>query len=323
MNAYQRALRDFQDFSDDVSRSSYKSIYDALARLASTLVPGTPFGDLIADLPRLDFDRWYAEQEATMGGMAGSADLTWPIDRMERLALQVELMQRLGTGKLDVLTFAHTFLSASSRFDDHVSEFVAQVFRSFARDFLRFAHDDAVFTKGLKEVADLPPDANMDELAVFISHSGADARVAKALVSLFEKSLKISARQIRCTSIDGYRLPAGANTNDVLRTEVFGARLFIGIITPGSLASTYVLFELGARWGARKPLYPILAGGATSAILKSPLSELNALSAANADQVRQLIEDAAAALSIRIEPMASFSEAIDAVVSAASIAPAT
>lgn len=320
MNAYQSALRDFQDFADDVSRASYKTIEDALGRLASTLVDGTPFGDLIAELPAVDFDSWYAAQEATMGGMVASADLTWPNNRRERLALQVELMQRLGTGKLDVTLFAHTFLSASSRYDDHVSEFVAQVFRAFARDFLRFAHDDATFAARLKEEADLPRRTDMEELAIFISHSGGDVHVATALVALFEKSLKISARQIRCTSLDGYRLPIGADTNDVLRTEVFGARLFIGIITPSSLISTYVLFELGARWGARKPLYPILAAGATADLLKSPLRELNALSAGSADQLRQLVEEAAAALSVRVEPMASFSAAIEDVVSASNLA---
>lgn len=323
MNAYQRALRDFQDFSEDVSRANYHTIDDALRRLASAMVPGTPLGDVVRELPAVDFDQWYATQAATGGSMVGSAELAWPADRLERLAMQVELVRRLGSGQLDLLSFSHTFMWASSRHDDNISEFVQQVFRPFARDFLRFVHDDSAFEQGLKRKADLPSEATMDELTLFISHSGADSAVAKALVELFEKALKISARQIRCTSLDGYRLPAGADTNEVLRTEVFGAKLFVGLLTPTSLSSTYVLFELGARWGARRPLFPVLAGGTTTTDLKPPLSGLNALSASSGDQIRQLVEDASASLSMRVEPTASFTPAIEALVSASSSVPRT
>lgn len=317
MNIYQRALRDFQDFADDVSRANYRTIDDALQRLASTMVPGTPIGDLVHTLPHVDFDSWLAEREATMGGMVGSATLEWPSDRRERLAMQVELIRHVGSGQPNVVDFAHTFMWVSSKFDDNIAEFIQQVFRPFLRDFLRFAHDDAIFEAGLRQKADLPPEAKMDDgIALFISHASADVDVARALIALFEKSLKLSARDIRCTSVDGYRLPTGADTNDLLRTEVFGARLFVALLTPASLKSAYVLFELGARWGARRPLFPILASGASASDLKAPLSGLNALSASNHDQVRQLVEDAAAALSQRIEPMASFSTTVDALVSA-------
>jgi hypothetical protein len=160
-----------------------------------------------------------------------------------------------------------------------------------------------------------------DDLTLFISHSSNDAVIAKALITLFEKALKISARKIRCTSVDGYRLPAGVDTNEVLRTEVFGAKLFIGLITPTSVSSPYVLFELGARWGARRPLFPVLAGGATAGDLRAPLSALNALSASIPDQTRQLVEDVAAALASPLEPMASFSNEVDAVVAASKSGP--
>jgi hypothetical protein len=82
VNAFQRSLRDFQDFSDDVSRANYHTVDDALRRLASTMVPGTPLGDVIRILPGVDFDRWYATQSATGGSMVGSADLLWPGDRL-------------------------------------------------------------------------------------------------------------------------------------------------------------------------------------------------------------------------------------------------
>lgn len=318
MNVYQRALRDFQDYADDVSRSRYRTFDDAIRRFASTLVGTTPLGDVVAQLPQVDFDQWYNAQLTTVRSMVGSGTLTWPDDRRERLAVQVELVRRLASGKPDILDFTQNFMYTRNDFDDNTAEFVQQIFRPFVRDFLRFVHDSPSFSNGLRQRESLEePEVTMaDDLALFISHSARDAEIAKALVTLFEKALKISARRIRCTSVDGYRLPAGADTNEVLRTEVFGAKLFIALLTPNSLNSPYVLFELGARWGARRPLYPVLAGGAIPAHLNAPLNGLNALSASVADQVRQLVEDASEALSERLEPMASFSAEVEAVVGA-------
>ena len=233
-------------------------------------------------------------------------------------------MRGLAAGRPDILEFTHHFMWARNDFDDNVAEFVQQVFRPFTRDFLRFAHDTPAFAAGLRGTAVTSPDDGApvaDELTLFISHAGADASTAKALVLLFEKALKISARRIRCTSVDGYRLPAGADTNEQLRTEVFDARLLIGLVTPASLASHYVLFELGARWGAKRPLFPVLAGGTRARDLRAPLSGLNALDLAAVDQVRQLVEDVSGALAAPLEPMASFSAQVDAVVTAAATPP--
>jgi hypothetical protein len=73
--------------------------------------------------------------------------------------------------------------------------------------------------------------------------------------------LHVEKQAIRFTSVDGYRLPAGANTNEQLRREVLGSEVFIGLISRKSLESAYVLFELGARWGKNEFMAPVLAPG--------------------------------------------------------------
>ena len=142
-------------------------------------------------------------------------------------------------------------------------------------------------------------------MRVFISHSGKDATLAKSLVNLLQKSMRLSSDDIRCSSVDGYRLPGGVSTDERLRTEVHDAELIVGLITPDSIKSLYVAFELGARWGAKKPMIPILASGATPAHLAGPLSGINALSCSNESQINQLVEEVASYLGIVPESASS------------------
>jgi hypothetical protein len=126
---------------------------------------------------------------------------------------------------------------------------------------------------------------------IFISHSHEDKDVATQLIEFLRSALDIEAQRIRCTTVDGYRLPVGTPTNEGLRVELLEAQAFVVLVTPNSLESKYVFFELGARWGARKPLAPILAAGATINNLKEPLSSLNVLSCNEPSQLHQLISD--------------------------------
>jgi len=107
-------------------------------------------------------------------------------------------------------------------------------------------------------------------LSVFISHSGKDAELALRLIDLLQAGLRLNANEIRCSSVDGYRFPVGVNTQDKLREEVNAAKVVVGLITPSSLNSYYVMFELGARWGANRFIAPLLAG-VNRSDLKEPL----------------------------------------------------
>ncbi len=137
---------------------------------------------------------------------------------------------------------------------------------------------------------------------VFISHSGADSWLAGQLVNLLRSSLDLRSWQIRCTSVDGYRLPAGADIDEQLRREVLESRVFVSILSPSSLGSVYVLFEVGARWGTGQRLFPLLAPGMEAGALSAPLSGLNALSCESAGQLHQLISEVAKTLEITPEP---------------------
>jgi hypothetical protein len=131
---------------------------------------------------------------------------------------------------------------------------------------------------------------------IFVSHSSRDEELAKRLVTLIRSALNMPATGIRCTSVDGYRLPVGISVDEKLRQEIHDSNAFIVLLTPNSTASLYVLFELGARWGIRKPLIPLLSGGSATSLLNGPLSAINGLSCDNEAQLFQFVADLAAML---------------------------
>jgi hypothetical protein len=59
------------------------------------------------------------------------------------------------------------------------------------------------------------------------------------------------------------------------------------------------IFELGARWGAKLQLKPLVAAGKAPGSLKAPLSSLNALSCDDTEQLIQLIREIASKLGLQ------------------------
>jgi hypothetical protein len=87
--------------------------------------------------------------------------------------------------------------------------------------------------------------------------------------------------------------------------EVNDVKVLIGLITRNSLSSPYVLFELGARWGAGLFMVPLLAG-VTPEEVRGPLSGLNALSCSVEAQLHQMLADVSNRLEIPVQSVASY-----------------
>lgn len=149
---------------------------------------------------------------------------------------------------------------------------------------------------------------------IFISHSNKDADIAEAMIKIFRSAMNLPSEGIRCTSVNGYRLPIGASTEEQLRIEIHEAKVLIGLITSASLKSHYVLFELGARWGANNFLAPVMAGSVNPSDLPGPLTGRNAINCNDSGQVQQLVDDIAQHLQRKLDGRASFQKYIDELV---------
>lgn len=136
------------------------------------------------------------------------------------------------------------------------------------------------FIDGLPPVANDPDPQKggpMSTIKIFISHAQPDHVVAKAFAHMIEGALVVPDGAIRCTSVDGYRLSPGDHGSERLRTDIVGCDVLVGLITEKSIASGYVVMELGAAWVLQKTTCAVLAPGVEFSRIPGPLVERHAI----------------------------------------------
>ena len=131
-----------------------------------------------------------------------------------------------------------------------------------------------------------------ESVEVFLSHSSKDLMLAEAVVELLTSSIDLLG-VVRCTSAFGYSLDIGTGVARKLRKEIDECDVFLTLISVNSLSSQFCLFEMGAAWGLKKKIKPILAPNFDTSHLKPPLSDLNCLKWTSQDNWTSLIKDVA------------------------------
>lgn len=259
-----------------------------LPRLAHILTQNKVFVEMLNELPK-------AHIQDLLDCIANdSFDGTdFPIEPKARLSEQLAILILSGNGKIDLWDFTDKFFRRNGG-----SKFWDEIFFPATRDLMRYAVSQQKHFNDRKKLNKTVErqKINMSKnysLDLFISHSSKDKQLAKSLIEFLCTALAIPHERVRCTSVNGYKLSAGAKTESVLQKEIRKARCFIGLITPDSLKSQFVLFELGARWGTDEHLVPILGNGIKTRALRPPLSNLNALNSACESEMEQLVHDLA------------------------------
>lgn len=133
---------------------------------------------------------------------------------------------------------------------------------------------------------------------IFISHRHKDEALASALVDLLDAAFLIEQEDIRCTSVQPYTLAPGDRTSEQLRIEISRADVVIGLLSPDTSESKYVLAELGASWGCEVPTFPLLIRGARFEDVPEPLSERTSVSLEETSNCMRLIDEIA-----RVSPL--------------------
>jgi hypothetical protein len=128
-------------------------------------------------------------------------------------------------------------------------------------------------------------------IRVFISHSADDEDLTQAFISLLEAAFHFEERDVRCTSLPGYKLRTGTHTSTQLKQELNDAELVLCILTPVSTESEWVRFELGAAWAMNEKWVVPLLAGLDYDELPGPLREVHAIKATDSDGIYQLLDE--------------------------------
>lgn len=135
-----------------------------------------------------------------------------------------------------------------------------------------------------------------DNIRVFISHSAKDEKIAAALIDCMAKSMVVPDGGIRCTSVAGFKLRVGDDANETLRSNLEHASIVIGLLSPESLASGYVIMELGAAWGLKRLTCAILTAGVEFRKIPGPLAGKHAILASSESDMAAFMEQMAQVL---------------------------
>jgi hypothetical protein len=128
-------------------------------------------------------------------------------------------------------------------------------------------------------------------IKIFISHANADEQLASALVDCIFSCMVLEDEDVRCTSVSGHKLPIGGDTATILRDELDETSVVVGLLTKNSISSSWVLFELGSTWGAKKKIQPLLADDISYQDLPGPISGSHAGRLADKNDLSQFFEE--------------------------------
>ena len=151
-------------------------------------------------------------------------------------------------------------------------------------------------------------------IKIFISHAASDEGLASALVNCIYACMILEDEEVRCTSVTGHKLPIGGDTATILRDELANSAVVIGLITRNAIISSWVLFELGATWGAKKKIQPLIANDTDFKDLPGPLVNNHACKLSSKDDLMQFIDELAKAISAKLRTTPKRNSAIDALI---------
>ncbi len=312
------AIADFKAWLDDArSARSADKIPEHLKRLAFLSAKNSTLHHIFTFiLPSADIGSILERfKNVESVGFSRLVSIEWPIDPDARLAMQFALLIAVGEARIE---WNRLFEYSFGTYGD----FLAELFIPATRDFERLLK--RIKQEILSQVPDEAAKAKLSmatrpqfSLDLFISHSSKDEQIAKALIEFLRFTLAIPPERVRCTSVDGYKLSAGVPTELELKREIHESRCFIGLVTPNSLQSSFVLFELGARWGSGARLIPVLAARQKASELRPPLSTLNALDCEKGQEMEQLVHELARELGKNVPLPATYESQLKALVQAA------
>jgi len=155
----------------DLQRSDYQSFQRPLRQLARLLNHDELKHANTTLTVGVDFDAFLSACNLTQGGMQGSAELLWPDDSREDLALRLLLVSKVGEDPEFAIRISHTFFTNGSKIIAAIHGMTRQLIIPFVRDYHAY-----VLAGGRQDIKLIFPVSNR----VFIVH-GHDAEARETV----------------------------------------------------------------------------------------------------------------------------------------------
>jgi hypothetical protein len=107
---------------------------------------------------------------------------------------------------------------------------------------------------------------------IYISCSAEDSLTAGTLKSFLAAVLDIAPDKISLACLHDEKLAGGGEISERLREAIGSCGVFFAMVTPASMTSDWVLFELGAAWALGKKIILLFLDGADFRDLPEPLA---------------------------------------------------
>lgn len=178
------ALTDINHAILDLQASDFNT-YDRPLKQLGLAVQDAELREINADLKAgLDFDQFMKDSESD-GGMAGSDQLDWPLERAKVLGLTLIMIERAAADPDWFLNFAHQFYYAGSKHIAVIRKAVASAIIPFGRDYRAYVEARLKPVKATRTAGDF------DTTKVFIVHGHEEA--PREMVARFIESLGLEA----------------------------------------------------------------------------------------------------------------------------------
>ncbi len=172
-------LAEFDDLTDDVSRSKYEYFSTNLRRWFALLDGTTEISNLVKSLEdKVDFDHWRGEGLVTRSGM-GHGSILLPEGGKQRLGIQTGLFRWLATDDIEPHQFSLRYVSSERNFNDMIMDLVEHFFEPFARDLRRHIERNLVSMEVPASDRTVSPD-----------HNSADYKNAIEAIEKTEKAIR-------------------------------------------------------------------------------------------------------------------------------------
>lgn len=170
------ALEDLNNAILDIQQADYNTYGRPIRKLATAL--SDPDLQVINDdlKSKVDFDAFVGN--SSKGGMAGSGQLDWPLEKELELGLTLHLIENAGNDPEWLLSFCHTWYYDGSKIIAGVRKLTRSVLIPFARDYKNYITSKAP-TVSLES-------RSADKTKVFIVH-GHDEGPRESVARFLEK----------------------------------------------------------------------------------------------------------------------------------------